>query len=1492
MLFIWTLFASALAAPLISEPKFIQLSTSQGLSQDTVNDLLLDTNGFLWIATVSGLNRFDGYRVSQFDGNQQQLADLSIEVVFEDIDGNIWVGSSHLGLYKIDTSTGNTILIEPFAEEGADRSDPITSISQFSFNQLLVTTQRGVALVNTDVATVSYLYVLPEAQQKSRFRINQALFVDNKLLLARQNGLFWIDLQQQTEQQITLARLSQAEPVHSLLLKQDGQILIGSQAGLFSTNVSMLANNQVEEHALNTAVLSMHDSPSGLYLGTEDGLYSYDLASQQLQHFFRPSDSRYYLSSDNISAMQLDKRGNLWLGSQFEGALYWSTKSVKFENVRQRPDEENQLSSNSVTSFAQFDDEGLWVGTQNGLNYYDFAEHEITGYWMLANEIGREHALIRHLVKWSENLLLVNTANGLFSFNINTGKASLPSAIDANTADILSRRLTSFVKGPSNSIWLSNPKGFYQYSPDTGLLKSLDTLNEKIASKLAYGFIGVSEVHPEVLWISDQEQLWAYNANTGSLQSVHTLNRASMGQPVYPESVLQDKNNILWIAYPGAGLIGVDATIYTPVYTINKDSLLPSDVIYGLKQDNSNAIWLSSHAGLLKFDPTGPYLQQYGIAQGLDGKEFNTRAHLTLQDKRLVYGSQKGFTIFNPAEFESYEGVPPEVVITSIKLSQNNLSFPLKNLDMSTVNLGYKDVGLTIEFSTMAFEHQASTQYQYRLEGPNSYVSPATTDSQVTFPKLDPGDYVFSAVAFDPITGTESKPAKIFIQVQYAPWLSPMAYAVYILSFVSIVLLWWYRRDIQNKQVLQAHYQALASKNRLSLALKASNSNVWEWTANTGKFYYPRLADELGYKFDGNFIDYEAHLSLIHAEDRDMFNAHWNAFISKDNDGLDVTYRIKANDQRWFWYRDVGSEVVSQTDQQSSVVAGTYSNVTESVADREKVRLFGEAFKHTRDWVVIFNTKMLPVAVNPAFSDAFNIDESEDLADQLVRLFNLNAEYPPKFWKRLSELHSTIHWKGQEQLVLDDGKVLNVLINMTSVASTRAQGEIDYFLMIMTDISEQKEAENELRRLANYDSLTNLPNRTLLLDRIKHGIDHASRHKSKLGLFFIDLDRFKQVNDSLGHKAGDELLKVVANRLTNLLRQDDTVARLGGDEFVVMVEEVKYPDRLSILAQQLIEVLEAPIQLGNQTVSVSSSIGIAIFPGDANNSEELLRNADLAMYHAKEQGRSNFQYFTEHMNEKAQQRLRMENRLKKAHQSKVFINYYQPIVNSSTGLLEGFELLMRWPDEGGMIPPDQFIPIAEELGLIENMTWDALERAMLVLSEWQTKERQVYLSVNLSARHFERQTSIDHIVLLLEQYGLPVSALRFEITETALMKDYERALEYMQNMRKHGFVIALDDFGTGYSSLKYLKEFPIQVLKVDKSFVDDIGKDKSNEALVLTTLRMADCLNMYCVAEGIEHAEQIEFFTLHGCNHLQGYYYSKPVPADKTQLLIEKNWLK
>ena len=464
------------------------------------------------------------------------------------------------------------------------------------------------------------------------------------------------------------------------------------------------------------------------------------------------------------------------------------------------------------------------------------------------------------------------------------------------------------------------------------------------------------------------------------------------------------------------------------------------------------------------------------------------------------------------------------------------------------------------------------------------------------------------------------------------------------------------------------------------------------------------------------------------------------------------------------------------------------------------------------------------------------------------------------------------------------------MVHIHAVASVHDITKIEHFLVIISDITEQKAAEAKLLTLANFDSLTGLPNRTLLLDRIERGLEHAKRTAKSMAVFFIDLDKFKQVNDSLGHKAGDELLIIIAKRLSDKLRKEDTVARLGGDEFVIMIEDVSSVEAISALVTEISFIIDTPVTLSSQTVSVSSSIGIAMYPGDGLSAEDLLKNADIAMYHAKEQGRSNFQFFTQQMDELVKARLKLENQLKKAHQAKKFENYYQPIFNTQSQKIEGFEILMRWPTRNGMINPDTFIPVSEELGLIEHMTLDAFERAMPVLNAMRQNGFTGYLSVNLSAKHFDNQSSIDKIILLLEQNKIPVTSIRFEITESALMRDYDKALTYMTQIQQKGFLIALDDFGTGFSSLKYLKEFPINIIKVDKSFVDDIGKNQNNEAIILTTLSMAKQLKMSCVAEGIETLEQVEFFKKNKCQHLQGYYFSKPVPAVDIPALLEKTW--
>ena len=431
---------------------------------------------------------------------------------------------------------------------------------------------------------------------------------------------------------------------------------------------------------------------------------------------------------------------------------------------------------------------------------------------------------------------------------------------------------------------------------------------------------------------------------------------------------------------------------------------------------------------------------------------------------------------------------------------------------------------------------------------------------------------------------------------------------------------------------------------------------------------------------------------------------------------------------------------------------------------------------------------------------------------------------------------------------------------------------------MLSDITSQKNAEEKLRFLANYDFLTNFPNRKLVLEKIGHSIKAYKYNRKKSALFFIDLDKFKQVNDSLGHSAGDELLCGVADILVSNVKSRDIVARQSGDEFMILINDFSSIDNLSHLAQRLNQCLSIPVEIQGTQVSITSSIGIAIFPDDGKNSDDLIQKSDWAMIHAKNSGRSQFQFFTQNMTDKAQARLKLEADLRQAVADNKLINYYQPIMQCEGNRVLGFELLLRWPTDNGMISPGVFIPVAEDIGLISQMTEDAVERALQDYSALEKVHADIYISINLSTIHILQKGLSDTLESLLEKYDLPAKVLRLEITEGILFADHDIALIRLRELMACGFMLLLDDFCTGYSSFTYLSQFPIDVLKIDQSFVFDIDSNPMNKAIIKSIVSLAENINLSCIAEGVETQEQLDYLQSLSCKNIQGYFFSKPKP--------------
>ena len=466
-----------------------------------------------------------------------------------------------------------------------------------------------------------------------------------------------------------------------------------------------------------------------------------------------------------------------------------------------------------------------------------------------------------------------------------------------------------------------------------------------------------------------------------------------------------------------------------------------------------------------------------------------------------------------------------------------------------------------------------------------------------------------------------------------------------------------------------------------------------------------------------------------------------------------------------------------------------------------------------------------------------------------------------------------------------DGREIPIMLSLSAMLDD--DGKQVGYMGISHDISSQKAAETRITRLAHYDPLTELPNRLFLREELGHAIAAAKRNRQQLGIMFVDLDRFKNINDSLGHFVGDALLQAIANRLRNCLREGDLVARMGGDEFVILLNPLEQVDRAAEVAVRVQGQISAPVTIGEHLLTVTPSIGIALYPEDGEDSDSLIQNADTAMYSAKEQGRNGYRFFTRYMNERVSSRLAVESSIRRALKESLFVLHYQPQYDAASGALIGAEALIRMQGEGGAIAPGEFIPVAEESGLIMPIGEWVLHEAARQNKAWlDAGLKAVPIAVNASARQFEQADFADRVQATLHDIGLPPELLEIELTESALMHSVDRALEALHALKAQGLRIAIDDFGTGFSSLAYLRRFPIDRLKIDRSFVKDLAHDGDGNSIVQAIISLAHDLHLEVIAEGVESTEQAELLRRWHCNSFQGYLLGRPIAAEDFAALL------
>jgi diguanylate cyclase (GGDEF)-like protein/PAS domain S-box-containing protein len=598
--------------------------------------------------------------------------------------------------------------------------------------------------------------------------------------------------------------------------------------------------------------------------------------------------------------------------------------------------------------------------------------------------------------------------------------------------------------------------------------------------------------------------------------------------------------------------------------------------------------------------------------------------------------------------------------------------------------------------------------------------------------------------------------------------------------------------------------------------------------------------------------------------------------------------RLRCGDgsQRWFGMR---FHYLPPANGRAARILGAVLDIDDSRRAEDRLRLLANVFEFSGEAIVVTDADNNIVSVNRAFArlTGYQFDEVRGRNPRVLSAGRMAPDGYRTMWRSIIDKGS---WEGEIWDRRKDGSCYPKWLTISTLKDDA--GKVTHYIGSFTDISERKLAEERIYHLAHHDALTGLPNRFSLHDRLSQAVVSARRETRLLAVMFLDLDHFKAINDSLGHPVGDRLLIEVAHRLKACVRESDVVARLGGDEFVVVMTDVGEPaiGVVSVMAAKIMQRLTQSHVIDGHDLHATPSIGIAVFPNDGDDADTLMKNADVAMYHAKARGRRNFQFFAASMNEAAAERVELEGSLRQAIDGNEMLLHFQPQVDSISGRVVGVEALVRWQHPSrGMIPPAKFIPLAEETGLIEPLGRWVLDAACRQLQKLAQQGRQnVRMGVNLSARQLREGDLVDYVRELLATYRLQPGDLELEITESTAMENADTTIGILRRLRELGVALAIDDFGTGYSSLAYLKLLPIQRLKLDRSFVRDIETDHNDAIICSATIALAHSLGLEVVAEGVETEAQLTYLKYLGCDLIQGYYFSKPLPGDELTAFLDR----
>lgn len=1471
----------------MSEIQFKKYNVENGLSQSTVIDIVEDKDGYIWLATGEGLNRFDGESFTQYFPRMSGGNQLPVEFIrklFIDSSDTLWLTSlSGVAKYIPEKDTFQVYT----SKDSNLNSTSFWGLGELPTGELIVSGEDGLYQYNPSTDNFA------PYEFSNQLEINglvQTIIVDEgKMWLGTfTSGIFMSDLDTKA-----LYNLNEQNPWNISLGANnlfditmiDNTYWLGTEQGVIVLNADYTENMRLNASPdsplkiVDNIVRSIvTDGPEKIWIATVNGLSIYNKNTQSV--FSIDQSNGIYTDLDNNVVLKAFKDSNesIWLGTFNSGLFQYHPQFAAIKHFKRIDTDDLMGTNNSVWAFADNKDGTVWISTQTGgISLFNVQNGSFKQFENTKSSVIWDTEIDRF------NRLWVSTDNGLIVYQYD-GKELIEQQSFFSGMRIIE------IRHMGAEIWVRD-------ALDKQYAFNLD--NEELSfTKIDLGQLNnISALLVDSngnRWLTSNFNLVIQMNNSNSFKQIELRNFVADVDPKVFN--VHEVDSGFWVSTGKHGLFKLDKQSFKIIQHIhprgyNVRGVVLNSLLFG---ENQESVWQSTQSEVFQISlKTGEIVRTIG-RNTLDFNDLNQRAMLATSSGKVLVGGSSGFHIFEPAKLNSgrvsifntqndSDTRLKQPELTELRVLNKLVTIDSENSPLTTpiwltdsIELSHRDIPFTLHFGNINSLSNDQLNYRYRLLGwRDTWFETSDDERFAAFTVETYGQHTFE-VQGRIGDGEWSEPRSLGIFITPPFWLDKPAMAFY--GLLAIIMLLLVLRQYKRKLAIQNSIRE--SEERLKLTLWSSGDELWDWDVYRGQVYRANTWGTMDFPQD-DIRSNSSYQANIHQNDVKRVQDALNKHIKKESEHFEVTYRARTFKGEWVWVLDRGMIVKRDSNDQPLRMTGTLKNISHLKQAEEQLKLYERSIETISDGVFIANTNFKFISVNQSYCEHTGETQEQALASYLK--FN---QYPEAFTEEIKKsLRQRGNWNGEVESRRVNGERYEMELNVDAIQDE--DGKTTHYVGVFSDITSRKSTEKELLKLANTDPLTDMPNRSFFQashnNLVRKDVSHA--------LICLDMDNFKKINDSLGHQTGDILIKQIGKRLQKIVGTNATCYRLGGDEFSILIDNEEHMTRINHYAQRVLDQMAHPFIINKQEFVLGASVGIAFYPEDGTSPQELLKNSDTAMYFAKNAGGNKYQFFSGEMNQNAVRQLQIENLIRYGLKEDLFTVFYQPKVDIATGKLVSMEALVRFEHpEKGIVSPAQFIPLAEETGQIIEIGEQVLRKACEDTKRWVSQGLFTgRVAVNISARQFELPDLDDRISRILQKVGLSPLHLECEITEGTLMQNPDQALQMMQRLREKGIHLALDDFGTGYSSLAYLKKFPLNTLKIDKAFIDDIATSSVDKHMTAAIINIAHNLGLKVVAEGVEQERQLDILRRYDCEMLQGYLYSKPLNSTKFERLLTEN---